>query len=157
MSDKPDSTDLNKKKSNLFKKGQSGNPAGKPATTQIVKQLQIEGKEAVIKEAFTLLNLTREELKNILIQDKHNAIEHPYLRILLARSFLKTKTFWELDQILNRLIGRPTEEVNVNNKNMNIHTQLVDLMAELSKSNLKDVQQDIKKGEIEDGSEKEKT
>jgi hypothetical protein len=88
-------------------KGQSGNPVGRPPLTPEQRQLRQLTREQFSEVANLLLSQNREALEKILASP-----DTPYFMELMIRLFFEMK-YDELDKLLNRLIGKVPDELNV--------------------------------------------
>lgn len=95
-----------------FKKGQSGNPHGRPPTltNALINELYSLGYEKVqasqIKEAYlTMLNLPINKIHEIVNDDQSPAM----LRIV-GRQLLSPKGFEAIETLLQRALGQPKQE-----------------------------------------------
>jgi hypothetical protein len=90
-----------------FPKGVSGNPGGRPPLTDEERQARRLSREQFAEVANLLLSRNREELQKILDDPKT-----PYFMELMIKLMFEMK-YDELDKMLNRLIGKVPDEVNV--------------------------------------------
>ena len=104
-----------KKGNNLkpFKKGQSGNPKGRPKKTftKFMEEIKEEGYELVSRAMFTeaidaLLGLDEKKLADI-IKD----MERPMTLRIVARAMLEKNGVAILEKLLNRSHGMPTKQI----------------------------------------------
>ena len=105
-----------KKGNNLkpFKKGQSGNPKGRPKKTftKFMEEIKEEGYELVSRAMFTeaidaLLGLDEKKLADI-IKD----MERPMTLRIVARAMLEKNGVAILEKLLNRSHGMPTKQIH---------------------------------------------
>lgn len=97
-----------------FKKGQSGNPKGRPpkVLTAILKELQGEGFERVtngqVVEAYEILfGLPEHKLKSVVADT-----EKPMILRIVAKSMLSTRGADMLEKMLDRAQGRPKQSID---------------------------------------------
>ena len=104
--------------------GTSGNPKGRPKIPEDVKKIRKLTLDEV-KEVGELLLMSPRDAAKTLSKDPEASV----LKVWLARVVLKGLRFADygmLDEILNRLIGKTPEELNIKG---NVHEALVRLMA----------------------------
>lgn len=129
-----------------FVKGQSGNPAGKKPLPLTLRDFAKAAKAEIIQEFKDLWSCTEDELKEIIgivkekdiydgdYVDKFNrnrdtSNDVPAVRKFIARAILisiQTGDMHHIDRILDRVIGKVKEEVDVNHHSF--HKQLVDFL-----------------------------
>jgi hypothetical protein len=134
-----------------FQPGVSGNPKGKPPLPQEIRDFRNAAKEDVIHEFKYLWSLTDyqlEEVAGIKVsigsdgRETEEKVENdtPALRKAFAKIILKAikqGNMFEIDKILDRVIGKVKEEHDHNLK-LNIHKQIVDLIDETEEKNKED-------------------
>ena len=116
-----------------FLPGQSGNPKGKPKLTPEQREFRSAAKNEIIEEFKYLWSLPIEEIQEIAAPEEEIFGNTPLIRIAIAKALLKaaqTGDMHQLNQILDRVIGKVKEEIDHNVKG-NIHVQLVDLINNL--------------------------
>lgn len=107
-----------------FKKGQSGNPAGRPKGShniirQALRELTVESYREVIE---TVLKGNRAALQDI--------IDHPdtsVLQVGVAKAFMKAMKAGDyavIERIAERIVGKIPDEINVVSKNLNANVSL---------------------------------
>lgn len=98
-----------------FKKGQSGNPNGRPpkVLTGLVAELKSQGYERVTATTVTesiehLIGLPEERLKDLLT-DK----EQPMSVRIIVKALLSNRGFETLSAVLDRAHGKPRQQMDV--------------------------------------------
>ena len=94
-----------------FKKGQSGNPAGKPR--KIVSACMALGykRQEVIDTLSVMIAYTLDELKEV-YQNKNSTLLELTIANALRKS-LEKGSLYTIDSILDRLFGKATEKLDV--------------------------------------------
>lgn len=140
-----------------FKPGQSGNPNGAKPLPPEVRQFRNAAKKDVIEEFKYLWSLPIEELKSIAgrfvyksqkeegdddgqgggewVYKPGEAGEVPIIRVAIAKALLKaaqTGDIHSLNQILDRVIGKVKEELDLNHGLQDsFHSKVVDMIEKL--------------------------
>jgi len=98
-----------------FKKGQTGNPNGRPRklVSSTIKALESAGIKEVTKTEITgvymrLINCQRDELRE-LINDRKQSI----LIITIAKAIAKGKGFEIIEKMLDRSVGKPKQDIGI--------------------------------------------
>lgn len=110
---------------NKWKKGESGNPAGKQK--KIYNVLKEKGyQKHDIKACFgELLFYEPDELEEIVT----NSAAYPAITIIVAKAMMKAVKYGSMNQILSIIeytIGKPTATANVNHSGLNLGVEYVD-------------------------------
>ncbi len=100
-----------------FKKGQTGNPYGRPKklVSLINQQLKNEGysivtKENILEACQILINLPYEKILDI---SKQKGTEYPILYTLVAKELLGKRGGEYLEKLLDRIIGKPKQSTEL--------------------------------------------
>lgn len=145
-----------------FVEGNPGGP-GKPPLSQELRDFRNAAKTEVIEEFKYLWSLTESELVQIVNNKKKSSeyddddlselpkIENgvPAIRKFMAKAILRAVKYGEMyhiDQILNRVIGKVKEEVDLNHKG-SFHKQVVDFIVT--------IQDDKTEREVNSGNQKD--
>jgi hypothetical protein len=123
-----------------FKKGQSGNPNGRPRKliSDTIKNMEKKGiKETTVQEIksvyLRLINHSKDELQEV-IDDTNQ----PALNGIVAQNILSGKGFEVIDKMLDRAIGKATQSMDVTTGGDKINNSL----DKLSTQELKDLLND---------------
>jgi len=113
-----------------FKKGQSGNPKGRPPklVSHITRELNKEGYKAVSKsnilDAYlTLIQLPYEEIKAI--ANPKDKTKYPFFYKLVAKELIGKKGSEMLEKLLDRALGKATQNTDITTKGDKLQTQFI--------------------------------
>lgn len=109
-----------------WKPGESGNPKGPTPLPLEVREFRKAARAEIIEEFKYLWSMTEQELRDIINPEN----DVPMIRKAIARQLLGG----ELEEVLNRVIGKPKEEIDLNH-NGSIHGRIVALMSRIEKKN----------------------
>ena|SRR5712675_2297773 len=99
-----------------FKKGQSGNPSGRPKGIESdIKSLPVVSKQEVVGAFNKFMHMPIPELETYVKNKQGTAFEYTVARIL-AMAAVKGDPI-RLDFLLNRLIGKVADKIDVTVKN----------------------------------------
>lgn len=121
MSDRPQNKNLKP-----FKKGQSGNPSGKPKTPPDVLEAKKTTNADFVRIASQFLGMTRQEVSQAL-----NKPEASMLELLIGgivAKAAKDHDYLRANFILDRTIGKVPDTINNNHGFKSLHMQLVEIM-----------------------------
>ena len=101
-----------------FKKGQSGNPSGRPK--KLLSTLKNQGytKYDITATIEVLLALTKEEIEEIEKDEERTMLER-IMAAALLKSF-NTKSLYSIDNLLTRAHGAPKQQIEQTNINKEI-------------------------------------
>lgn len=110
-----------------FKKGQSGNPKGRPEIPEDVKRAREFNNNEFTKAVNKIISLTRGQLEKLVEGKDENVLDQLVATIWLKGIKDSSKT--ELNYFVERFMGKVAENHNFSG---NIHTGLVDFIAQLN-------------------------
>jgi hypothetical protein len=106
-----------------FKKGQSGNPAGRPKMAPEMKALLDLTKSSYREIALKYLLMPRAEVKKIKASDDMSMLELAFLSCI--GNVQKKGDYGTLDKMMDRVIGKVKDEVDLS---INPHDELMQLI-----------------------------
>ena len=124
-----------------WKKGQSGNPNGRPR--KFVCQLKDMGynKQDITQTIENMMAMTIKELAEVFKDENATALEKTVANAI--KRGIDKGTLYSIETLLNRVYGQPKQEVESKNENINLNTtvEIIKSDAPLS-SNEKDISLD---------------
>jgi hypothetical protein len=124
-----------------WKKGQSGNPNGRPR--KFVCQLKDMGynKQDITQTIENMMAMTITELAEVFKDDNSTVLEKTVANAI--KRGIEKGTLYSMEILLNRVYGQPKQEVESKNENINLNTtvEIIKSDAPLS-SNEKDISLD---------------
>ena len=124
-----------------WKKGQSGNPNGRPR--KFVCQLKDMGynKQDITQTIENMMAMTIKELAEVFKDENATALEKTVANAI--KRGIDKGTLYSIETLLNRVYGQPKQEVESKNENTNLNTtvEIIKSDAPLS-SNEKDISLD---------------
>jgi hypothetical protein len=125
-----------------FKKGQSGNVNGRPPqlVAKITKELQKLGykpatKAHIIDAYLTLIQLPYEKIVSI-AERKGDTKDYAFLYAKVAESLISEGGSEALEKILDRAIGKATQNTDITTKGDKLETQIVVASKEVAEETL---------------------
>lgn len=98
-----------KPKKSLFKKGQTGNPNGRPTVPKEIREFKKLTAQQVEEIVSTLLYATETDIKDLLANPEASQLKRIVASILMAT--FESGNMTQFDQLLNRVIGKPKETI----------------------------------------------
>jgi hypothetical protein len=95
-----------------FKKGQSGNPGGKPKGREDLKKIKLMSKDDVSRLLQKIMNMPIDDIKAMVKDPKTPALELMFARLI--DKALSEGDRSRLDFLMERTVGKVVEEKNVN-------------------------------------------
>jgi hypothetical protein len=124
-----------------WKKGQSGNPNGRPR--KFVCQLKDMGynKQDITQTIENMMAMTITELAEVFKDDNSTVLEKTVANAI--KRGIEKGTLYSMEILLNRVYGQPKQEVESKNENINLNTtvEIIKSDSPLS-SNEKDISLD---------------
>ena len=124
-----------------WKKGQSGNPNGRPR--KFVCQLKDMGynKQDITQTIENMMAMTIKELAEVFKDENATALEKTVANAI--KRGIDKGTLYSIETLLNRVYGQPKQEVESKNENINLNTtvEIIKSDAPLN-SNEKDISLD---------------
>lgn len=117
-----------------FAPGWEGGP-GRPKLPQEVRDFRNATKVEIIEEFKMLWAMSEEELNHIVFDGGTTENKTPAVRKFMAKAILKainTGDMDHIDKILNRVIGKVKEEIDLTSKG-SLHFQIVNLINNIEK------------------------
>ena len=115
-----------------FKKGQSGNPNGRPPqlVSHITEELKALGytavsKDNVVQAYLTVIQLPYEEIQSI--ASVKTKTKYPFLYKLIAKELIGKKGSEMLEKILDRALGKPTQNNDITTKGKSLNVSILNI------------------------------
>jgi hypothetical protein len=117
-----------------WKKGQSGNPNGRPRKFVVLLKELGYNKQDIDTTIQNMMAMTLDELAEV-FKDKDSTVLEKTVANAIKRGIEKG-TLYSLETLLNRVYGQPKQEVESKNENTNINisAQFGDVIPTASKS-----------------------
>ena len=97
-----------------FKKGQSGNPAGRPPFRSFFKKLPRDARAKAMEAIWGALMMPDAESAAAYLKDKQAELpECGFMFQVIVRGLMGKDGAWVLDAYLSRLFGKPRQEAEV--------------------------------------------
>lgn len=123
MTDRPQNKNLKP-----FKKGQSGNPSGKPKVPTEIREAQKVTSQEFVRVASEFLLMDRRQIKERLENPTASMLEMLIGGIIAKAA--TTSDYQRANFILDRTIGRVAVDINASVDVKSLHVQLVEAMGE---------------------------
>lgn len=108
-----------------FKPGVSGNPSGKPALPAEINESRKLSTQEVIRVASDFLRLTVREVREVLEDEDSHACEALVASIIVSGI---NGSHQHVKELLDRVIGKPKETVDLTVESKSLHMMLVEVM-----------------------------
>lgn len=127
-----------------FKKGQSGNPGGRPSLSTETRLARKMSLESYVSHLSQLIEMPHEELEKIAADKKQ-----PMMKIIIAKFLIdgaKNNNYHQLEKLTERMWGKVPDAMSVSG---NLNTGLVGLFEQLkNKGSTKQIEKEV--DEIDD-------